>query len=103
MCAFVCISLKCPHRDVCLISQSTSLILDLTHRDRKISLITQLKQEGILETIVSLIDEMTRCTAPQGLAEQSYIPFVWITLQIWQPEQEMCFAHQAHNERSTPK
>ncbi len=47
---------------------------------------------------MSRIDEMTGCRAPQGLAEQSYITFVWITLQIWQPEREMCSAHQAHNE-----
>ncbi len=32
--------------------------------------------------------ETTGCIVPHGLAEQSSITFVWITLQIWQPEQE---------------
>ncbi len=37
---------------------------------------------------MSRIDEMTRSIVPQGLAEQSYITFMWITLKMWHLEQE---------------
>ncbi len=46
------------------------------------------RTSGYFDKTMSQIDETTGCAAPQGLAEQSYLTFVWITLQIWQPEQE---------------
>ncbi len=79
---------------MCLISQSPSALFkwhlnigsnsqrQRNHPDRTP------RTSGYFGKTVSHIDETTGCTAPQGVAEQSYITLVWITLQIWQPEQE---------------
>ncbi len=50
---------------------------------------------------MSHIDKTTGCTAQQGLAEQSYITFVWINLQIWQPERDNVVLPASFLENST--
>ncbi len=46
------------------------------------------RRSGDYSKTVSCIDKKTRCTAPQGLAEQSDITFVWITLKTWPLQRE---------------